>query len=229
MKLTWLGHSAFYGNLAGLDLVIDPFWTGNPTFPANFERQLQKIDLILVTHAHTDHLGDTARLARLYGATVVAQYEICEYLGRKGLSKFEPMNTGGTVQIGGCAISMVPAFHSSTLMEGDQVVCVGDPVGFVVAAEGSSLYHAGDTSVFGDMALINKLWRPRIGLLPIGDRFTMGPEGAAYACNELLELQTVVPMHWGTFPLLTGRPETFAPLVRRGRVVVAKPGEALEL
>ncbi len=229
MKLTWLGHSAFHCSFAGTDLLIDPFWTGNPTFPEGFEPRLAKVDRILVTHVHGDHLGDTARLAQKYDATVMAQYEVCEYLGARGLSKFEPMNTGGTVAAGGCRVSMVPAFHSSTLVEDGRVVCVGDPVGFVIAGENTSVYHAGDTSVFGDMALIGRMWRPKVGLLPIGDRFTMGPEGAAYVCNELLEFETVVPMHWGTFPMLSGTPEAFAALVRRGRVRTLRPGEAAEL
>ncbi len=229
MKLTWLGHSAFFCQLGGIDLLIDPFWTGNPTFPEGFEARLAKVDRILVTHVHADHLGDTVRLAQKYDATVIAQYELCEYLGGKGLSRFEPMNTGGTVAAGACRVTMVPAFHSSTLVEEGKVVCVGDPVGFVITSADASLYHAGDTAAFGDMALIGKMWQPKVGLLPIGDRFTMGPEAAAYVCNELLAFDTVVPMHWGTFPVLSGTPEAFAPLVRRGRVRVLKPGETIDL
>jgi L-ascorbate metabolism protein UlaG (beta-lactamase superfamily) len=229
MKLTWLGHSAFHLGIDGVDLLIDPFWTGNPTFPADYENRLAKVDIILVTHAHSDHMGDAARLAKKYNAAVVAQPEICKYLGLAGLKKFEQMNTGGTVQAGGCTVAMVPAFHSSTLVENDIVTCVCDPVGFVVTGGGQTVYHAGDTGLFGDMALIQRIYRPEIGLIPIGDRYTMGPATAAYACNELLDLKTVVPMHWGTFPVLTGTPEAFKLLVKRGSVLVATPGETIEV
>jgi L-ascorbate metabolism protein UlaG (beta-lactamase superfamily) len=229
MKLTWLGHSAFHLRIEGTDLLIDPFWTGSPTFPAGYEDRLAKVDFILITHAHGDHMGDAARLAGKYQATVVAQFEICEYLGRGGLVKFEPMNTGGAVQVGGCTLAMVQAFHSSTMTEDGVVTCVGDPVGFVVSGGGQTLYHTGDTGLFGDMALIQKIYRPTIGLIPIGDRFTMGPATAAYACNELLDLKTIVPMHWGTFPMLPGTPEAFKALVRRGSVLVPTPGETIEV
>src|SRR5665811_711593 len=117
MKLTWLGHSAFHLGIDGMDLLIDPFVTGNPTFPAGYEDRLAKVDLILVTHLHGDHMGDAGRLAKQYDATVMAQPEICGLLGRTGLKKFEPMNTGGAVTVGGCTVAMVPAFHSSTAFE----------------------------------------------------------------------------------------------------------------
>ncbi len=229
MQLTWLGHSAFRFDIDGLGLLIDPFLTGNPTFPAGFEERMGKVDAILITHAHGDHMGDAARLAGKHGATVVAQYEICEYLGRAGLTRFESMNTGGSVRVGGCSIAMVPAFHSSTLVEEGVVTCVGDPVGFVVTGGGHTVYHTGDTGLFGDMALIQDVYHPDIGLIPIGDRYTMGPETAAYACNKLLDLKTIVPMHWGTFPVLSGTPEAFKALVKRGSVLVAKPGEPIEV
>ena len=229
MKITWLGHSAFHFGIDGLDLLIDPFWSGNGKFPAGFEHSLAKVDAILVSHAHEDHMGDAGRLAGKYGATIVAQHEICQYFGRSGLARFESMNTGGAVALGGCTIAMVPAFHSSTLVNEDgTVACVGDPVGFVVTGGGHAIYHTGDTGLFGDMALIQKVYRPDIGLIPIGDRFTMGPETAAYACNELLDLKTIVPMHYGTFPVLTGTPEAFKALVKRGHVLVAKPGETID-
>ena len=227
MKLTWLGHSSFHLDIDGTDLLIDPFWTGNPKFPAGYEERLAKVDLILVSHAHGDHLGDAGRLARKFDATVVAQYEVCEYLGRGGFIKSESMNTGGAVETCGCKVALVPAVHSSTAIENGAVTCVSDPVGFIVIGGGQTLYHAGDTGLSADMALIQKIYRPEIGLIPIGDRFTMGPETAAYACNELLDLKTIVPMHWGTFPMLPGTPDAFTPLVRRGTVRVATPGETI--
>ena len=229
MKLTWLGHSAFHLGINGIDLLIDPFCTGNPKYPAGYEDRLAKVDVILVTHGHSDHVGDAARLAKKYDATVVSQPEICAFIGRSGHKKFEQMNTGGTVDACGCAVSMVPAFHSSTIMENGVVAAVSDPIGFVVAGEGHAIYHAGDTGLFGDMALIQRIYQPDIGLIPIGDRYTMGPTTAAYACNELLDLKTIVPMHWGTFPALSGTPDVFKALVKHGNVVVMTPGETIEV
>jgi L-ascorbate metabolism protein UlaG (beta-lactamase superfamily) len=228
MKLTWLGHSAFHLEIDGTDLLIDPFCTGNPKYPAGYEDRLAKLDFILVTHGHGDHIGDATRLAQRFGAIVVSQPEICEFIGRSGHQKFEPMNTGGMVKCGSCEVAMVPAFHSSTIMDNGVVAAVSDPVGFVVRGGGHCVYHPGDTGIFGDMALIQRLYQPDIGLIPIGDRYTMGPVNAAFACNELLDLKIIVPMHWGTFPALTGTPEAFAPLVKRGRVVVMAPGQTIE-
>lgn len=229
MQLTWLGHSAFHVQMGGLNILLDPFFSGNGTFPAGYEETMGKVDVIALTHGHSDHLGDTARLCAGHGCIVAAQPEICQFIGRSGHGRFEPMNIGGTIKIGSVRLSMVSAFHSSTITEAGALIPLGDPAGLVLRHEGDSLYHAGDTSLFSDMALIQRLYAPRVGLLPIGDRFTMGPEAAAIACNEFLDLEVVIPIHWGTFGMLTGRPEDFAPLVKRGRVLVPGPGETLEL
>src|SRR5690606_19740800 len=130
--------------------------------------------------------------------------EICAYLGRGGLSSFQQMNIGGTIRLDELSISMVQAFHSSTVVEDGVIIPLGDPAGLVLAAEADAVYHAGDTGLFSDMALVQRLFKPRIGLIPIGDRFTMGPQAAAIACNEFLELEHIIPIHWGTFDLLTG-------------------------
>lgn len=229
MNITWLGHSAFHVEIEGKDILIDPFFTGNGTYPAGYEDKLSKVDIIALTHGHADHLGDTLRLAGTYDATVVAIHELCQYLGGKGLKKLQPMNIGGTITVDGVTITMTDARHSNTFLEDGQLVPLGDPAGLVIRAGGRSLYHAGDTSLFGDMALIQRLYRPEIGLIPIGDRFTMGPEEAAIACNEFLDLQKVIPIHWGTFPPLTGTPDAFKALVTRGEVLTPAAGETLAL
>jgi L-ascorbate metabolism protein UlaG (beta-lactamase superfamily) len=229
MQLTWLGHSACHLALGGKSILIDPFFSGNPKFPGDFEADLETVDVIMLTHGHADHLGDSLRLAKTYDATVVAIFEICAYLGAQGIEKTEPMNIGGTIDCQGLSVSMVNALHSSAVVLDGTPVTMGDPAGLVIKSDDKTVYHAGDTDVFSDMALIQRLHQPRVGLIPIGDRFTMGPATAALACNEFLDLETIIPVHWGTFDLLTGDPETFKSLVRRGNVLTPSPGEAIEL
>jgi L-ascorbate metabolism protein UlaG (beta-lactamase superfamily) len=228
MRLTWLGHSACHLQVAGKSVLIDPFFTGNPKHPAGFEDGLERVDFIVLTHGHDDHVGDSARLAKKYDATVVAMFEICAWLGGQGVGKVEPMNIGGTVRRDGLSFTMVNALHSSATVRDGTPITLGDPAGYVIKSSEPTVYHAGDTEIFSDMALIQRLHQPKIGLIPIGDRFTMGPETAALACNELLDLDTIIPIHWGTFGLLTGDPETFKALVTRGQVRLAEPGQALE-
>lgn len=223
LSITWLGHSAFsLKTPGGRILLFDPWYTGNPSFPAGHEPR--SADLILLSHGHSDHTTDAAAVAKKTGAPVVAIYEITSWLGQKGVSHVQPMNKGGTIEMAGLRITMTDARHSSSF---DDLTYLGEPAGFVVGLEnGQTIYFAGDTALFGDMKLIGEIYRPDIAFLPIGDRFTMGPDTAAIAARWLGVTQ-VVPMHWGTFPLLTGTPAALeSALAGSGiQVLTLAPGE----
>jgi L-ascorbate metabolism protein UlaG (beta-lactamase superfamily) len=226
-KLTWLGHAMFsIESKSGERLVIDPFIASNPKFPAGFD--LSRVDVIAATHGHFDHFGGSGLdLARRTGATVCAVFELALWVGGKGYEKVSGMNKGGTQTIGGFTIHMTQAVHSSGTSRGEENP-PSDPCGYVVEVDGFRVYHAGDTAVFSDMALIAEMLRPDVVLLPIGDFYTMGPASAAKAC-ELLGAPVAIPMHYGTFPALTGTAEAFrAEVEKRGlatRVAVLEPGK----
>lgn len=226
LAITWLGHSAFsLKTPGGRTVLFDPWYTGNPGFPAG--REPKAADLMLISHGHSDHTTDAAAVARATGATVVGIYEITSWLKAKGVTALEPMNKGGTIEVRGLRITMTDARHSSSF---DNLTYLGEPAGFIVKLEnGQTLYYAGDTALFGDMKMIGELYRPDIAFLPIGDRFTMGPDTAAIAARWL-GVRQVVPMHWGTFPLLTGTPQALeAHLEGSGiQVLTLKPGETAE-
>ncbi len=213
LAITWLGHSTFLITTpGGKRIVTDPWLEGNPLCPPGMKR-ISKADLILVSHGHSDHTGDVVAVSRATGAPIVAIYELALWLERKGLANVQGMGIGGTLAVAGLHVSMVPAVHTSSTVENDTNVYLGVPVGFVVRMEdGQAFYFAGDTSVFGDMALIAEMYAPQIAFLPIGDHFTMGPEGAAIAAR-LLGVRQIVPMHYGTFPVLTGTPDRLKELV----------------
>jgi len=225
ISITWLGHATFIITTpGGKRIVTDPWLEGNPKCPPN--TKIDKADLILLSHGHSDHTGDVVSVARATGAPVVAIHELSIWLERKGLKNVKGMGIGGTISIAGLDITMTPAVHSSSVVEGDAIVYLGQPAGFVVRMEDRrSFYFAGDTALFGDMRLIADVHAPEIAFLPIGDHYTMGPDDAARACKLLLVRQ-VVPMHYGTFPILTGTPERLKELVEPGvDVLVLKPGE----
>ena len=228
LSFTWLGHATFlFRSLGGRRILIDPWIATNPATPDS-AKKIGELDAILLTHGHDDHTADAAALARATGAQVVAPYELGVWLQQKGLKNVTGMNPGGTLSILGLSITMVPAMHSSSVVEDGRTVYLGVATGYVIAFEnGLTIYFAGDTSIFGDMRLIADLYRPAIAFLPIGDLYTMGPEQAAKAC-ELLGIKQVVPMHYGTFPALTGTPARLRQLVEpRGvQVLELKPGES---
>ena len=228
LAITWLGHSSFRVRTpGGTEILFDPWFTGNPSFPE--AARPAKADLILVSHGHFDHITDAAALAKSTGAAVVAIWEIYRYLGSKGVQNLEPMNIGGTITVQGLRITMTDARHSSSF-EDNGVVYLGAAAGFVVKLEnGQTIYYAGDTSLFGDMKIIAELYKPDIAFLPIGDRFTMGPDTAAIAA-KWLGVKQVVPMHHATFPLLTGTPEQLEEHLAGSGIEVLKlqPGETAE-
>jgi L-ascorbate metabolism protein UlaG (beta-lactamase superfamily) len=230
LSITWLGHATFIITTpGGKRIVTDPWLEGNPVCPPNMKK-IDKADVILLSHGHFDHTGDIVNVARATGASTIAVFELASWLERKGVQNTVGMNFGGTAKVAGLEITMVPAVHTSSITEGDRTEYLGLAAGFVVKTEdGRRFYFAGDTSIFGDMRLIGEMYAPEIAFLPIGDHYTMGPEAAAMAAR-MLAVRQVVPMHWGTFPVLTGTPEALERLVEPHGidVLTLKPGETAQ-
>ncbi|MFZ1960010.1 MAG: metal-dependent hydrolase [Methylovirgula sp.] len=230
MKLTWLGHSAFRIETGAAIILIDPFLRGNPKFNLDFAALTAGVTHILLTHGHDDHVGDSVEIAKASGAELVGSFEVCMYLAAQGVAKINPGNTGGTIDCGDFSVSFTQALHSSGTTVNGQSIYLGNPFGIVVAPRrGPTLYHMGDTDIFSDMALINELHHPKIGLVPVGDRFTMGGRTAAEAVKRYFDFETVVPCHYGTFDLLAQDPSEFiAALGAKPKGVVPKIGQSLE-
>ena len=214
LSITWLGHSTFILTLpTGKRILVDP-WLGNPSCPSEFAKPgaIAPIDLILLTHGHSDHIGDAITCQRATGAPLVAAYELAEYFSQKGLTNVHQMNIGGTTELAGVRISMTFSTHSSSTMENGMRVYLGPAAGYVLRAPDlPTVYISGDTGLFGDMKMIGEIYQPQIAFLPIRDLYTMGPDLAAIAA-QWLNVRQVVPMHWGTFCALTGTPSVLKQL-----------------
>jgi L-ascorbate metabolism protein UlaG (beta-lactamase superfamily) len=213
MKITWFGHSTFRIESGDAKILIDPFLTGNPSWDKGWEKPSEGITHLLLTHGHNDHIGDSLDILKKTGAMLVANFEICMWLVAQGADdkKINPGNTGGTVDCGGFTTSFVRADHSSSFQTGGgKNVYLGNPLGLVLHfPDDKTVYHLGDTDIYSDMALINELHQPQIGLVPIGDRFTMGGAVAALACRRFFKFEKVIPCHFGSFPIIDQSADKF--------------------
>ena len=226
-RITWLGHATtLYQTAKGTNVLVDPFIEQNPKYPKGFALPA-KIQYILLTHGHGDHISDVVPVAKKHGSTVVAIYELADYVKQLGVEKTIGMNMGGTVHLDEVSATMVDAKHSSGAQDAKGTHYVGIAAGFVLSVPGSPVvYHAGDTNVFGDMRIIGDLYHPEIALLPIGGHFTMSPKEAGLA-TKLVGAKTILPIHFGTWPMLAGTPAELASLVDSTvRVVNWNPGDA---
>jgi len=228
MQITWYGHSAFRLDFGGTALLIDPFFTGNPAFVSDKAAAIKDVTHVLLTHGHGDHVGDTVDIAKSNGATVTGDYDLLMWLAKKGIEKLNPMNTGGTVDVGSFSVSMVRADHSSGSNEGDTSIYLGNPHGLVIKAKGEpTVWHLGDTDIFSDMALIAETYEPKVAIVPIGDRFTMGAKTAAMAVKRFIKPATVIPCHYGTFPIIDPNADKFVAEMKgdKAQVIVPEKGK----
>jgi L-ascorbate metabolism protein UlaG (beta-lactamase superfamily) len=212
VEILWLGHGSFQFRFEGGEVVVADPWLSGPTYPAG--HTFDRIDAILITHGHFDHCPDAVDLAKKFRAPVIANFEISLWLASKGVETASGMNKGGSQKAGPVTVTMTHAFHSSSMVDDGKVIYGGEAAGYVIEVpDGRKIYFAGDTDVFSEMELIGEIHRPELAILPIGDLYTMGPREAAVACR-LLKAKKVIPMHWGTFPPLVGRPEQLAERVK---------------
>jgi L-ascorbate metabolism protein UlaG (beta-lactamase superfamily) len=228
VSLTWLGHGTFrFDSPGGKRIYLDP-WRTNPKCPDG-EREPERIDIVALTHGHSDHVGETVELGKRHTPAVVAIFELASWLGMQGVPGGADlgMNKGGTVEVEGVRFTMTHALHSGGLTTDDGIVYLGEAAGYVIEFEnGFKIYAAGDTAAFSDMQLIGRLYEPDVAILPIGDHFTMGPRAAAVAL-ELLGVRRCVPGHYGTFPVLRGTPDELRQAAPDVEVIAPEPGETI--
>lgn len=225
MKVSYHGHSIVKIQTEDYTILIDPFINGNKLTDLVVENE--KPTAILLTHGHNDHVGDTVEIAKACDALVVAPNELAIYMGLQGV-RSHGMNLGGAKEFGFGTVKFTQAFHSSSYQtENNEFIYTGMPSGILFTAEGKTIYHAGDTSLFGDMELIGKRHPIDVAFLPIGDNFTMGPEDAAYAV-ELLNPKLTIPVHYNTFPPIEQDPAVFKSLVKNHKVKIMEAGDILE-
>ncbi len=232
MKLTWFGHSAFRVDIDGAAIMIDPFLE-NPTFEGDVRAAFRGATHVVLTHGHDDHLGSTLEICKATNALLIANWEICHHFAARGVERYSPGNHGGTIDAGAFAVSFVLAHHSSaSIADGMPPIYLGNPCGIVLTMPGEkTLLHMGDTDIFSDMALINEIYEPKIGIVPIGDRFTMGAKLAAMACRRFYDFETVIPCHYATFPIIDQTPDMFIAEMRQAeaKVLVPERGKPVEL
>jgi L-ascorbate metabolism protein UlaG (beta-lactamase superfamily) len=224
MRITWFGHSAFRLEFSDKVVLIDPFFTGNPAFDGDRATATKGATHIVITHGHGDHVGDALEVSKETGAKVVTNYDLCMWLASKGLEKFDPMNTGGTTDQGGFTVTLVRADHSAGMGEAGVTVPLGNPNGAIVKAPGEpTVYYMGDTDIFGDMALIAEIHEPQVVIVPIGDRFTMGPQTAALAVKRFFRPKAVIPCHYGSFPIIESSADKFVAAMEGSGIQVIVP------
>src|SRR3954454_6485732 len=203
MRITWFGHSAFRLDFSDKVVLIDPFFTGNPAFDGDRSKAVDGVTHIIITHGHGDHIGDAVEISKASGAKVITNYDLCMWLATKGLEKFDPMNTGGTTDQDGFTVTLVRADHSAGMVEAGVAFPLGNPNGAIIKSAGEpTVYHMGDTDIFGDMALIAEIHQPQILMVPIGDRSTMGAQRGARGLKAFLEPKALSPCHYGSFPII---------------------------
>jgi L-ascorbate metabolism protein UlaG (beta-lactamase superfamily) len=229
MRVTWLGHATFELRFdKGEVLLLDPWIEGNPKYPTNYK--IAKVDAIAISHAHFDHINDVVPLAKKFNPKIVAIFETATWLEKSGVKNTMGINKGGTVDLGFVRLTMTHALHSCSIKAGEDLIYGGEAAGYVLTLpDGRTAYYAGDTSLFGDMKLIGEFYRPELAFLPIGDYYTMDPRQAAHAAR-MLGVKRVIPMHYGTFPALIGRPEELEKEVKSEgiEVLAMQPGQSIE-
>ncbi len=230
VSVTWLGHAAFrIDTPGGKRIYLDP-WLSNPSFPED-EPAPERVDVLALTHGHSDHIGEAVELGKRFSPSVVAIFELASWLEAQGVEGAAAlgMNKGGTLEVAGVRFTMTNAVHSSSFSTDGEPIYLGEPAGYVIEFEnGTRIYFAGDTAVTSDMGLIGRLYEPEVAVLPVGDHFTMGPREAAVAM-ELIGAKRMLASHYGTFPILTGTPEECRKLVSDCEVLAPAPGETIEL